>query len=120
MAKAKTRSEIADIVLACQCWPFTLRTNLNDPNSGSDLWVQVRAVQPCIKTGVPTDQFGRKWRLSRFMTETELVRTVHMACQQFALHEIDERFKYRNERPYNPHSDIGELGRAGYHNDERA
>lgn len=52
-------------------------------------------------------------------TRAEIADIV-LAYQQFALHEIDERFKYRNERPYNPHSDIGELGRAGYHNDERA
>lgn len=58
---------------------------------------------------------GRKWQLSRHMTETEIVRTAYKAILAAEEHEAAERFKYCGYAIYSPHMHIeGLLGNCKY------
>lgn len=51
-------------------------------------------------------QAGRKWYLSPYMTDTELVRTAHKAVRAAVEHECDENFKYKGAAIFSPHTDV--------------
>lgn len=57
----------------------------------------------------PIPQFGRKWYLSPYMTNTELVRTTHKAVRAAVEHECDENFKYHGQAIFSPHTDVTKL-----------
>lgn len=50
--------------------------------------------------------YGRKWMLSDWMTESELVQTCLMAVLAAEEHEAREAFVYRGKRVFNPHISI--------------
>lgn len=52
-------------------------------------------------------QKGRKWYISPFSTETEIVETAFKAVKTSILHQTAEHFKYHGERVYSPHFTIG-------------
>ena len=54
---------------------------------------------------------GRKWRLSKWMTKSELVATAFLAIQTAVEHETRELFKYRGVSIYSPHYDVDALAR---------
>jgi hypothetical protein len=58
----------------------------------------------------------RKWFLSPYMTNTELVRTCYKAILAAVEHEVGEKFKYDGEAIFSPHTDIEHLWmiRAGH------
>ena len=60
-------------------------------------------------TGEPELQRCRKWILSYHMVDSEVVRTAFKAIEAAMLHEVQEEFKYRGVRVYNPHLDLDEL-----------
>lgn len=51
-------------------------------------------------------QRARKWYLSPYSTETEIVETVFAACKRSMDHVLKEHFLYRGQRIYSPHIDI--------------
>lgn len=55
---------------------------------------------------LPVEQRGRKWYISPYSTETEIVRTVYKALLTSMEHQLGEHFKYRGERVYSPHLSI--------------
>lgn len=54
---------------------------------------------------------GRKWWLSRHMTQSEIVQTALMAVLAAEEHEARENFTYRGEPIFCPHYDVDELHR---------
>lgn len=58
---------------------------------------------------VEEEQRGRKWYISPYMTDSEIIRTVFLAVQQAEMHEIAERFTYLNKRIFDPHMDYNML-----------
>lgn len=74
-----------------------------------DFWLQVvfAAVDP--ETGGPQRQTGRKWRLSRFMTRSEIVQTALKAVLTAEEHEAREQFLYRGLAVFGPHIDVDAL-----------
>jgi hypothetical protein len=54
----------------------------------------------------PVEQKTRKWYVSPYMTESEIVETCWAAVQRSQLHIAGEHFKYRGKRVYSPHFDI--------------
>lgn len=76
----------------------------------------------CNATGAPMAWTGRKWLLSRHMTETEIVWTAFKAILTAIEHEARERFRYRGVAIADSHSDVaalaGMIAAAG--KDERA
>jgi len=58
----------------------------------------------------PVPQHARKWYVSAFSTETEIVRTVYKAVLCSLEHRLGEFFTYKGRKVYNPHFDVGALG----------
>lgn len=51
-------------------------------------------------------QHCRKWQLSKWMTETELVQTAWAAVQRAEIHEAAENFKFKGADIFNTHLDV--------------
>lgn len=107
----KTEKEIRQIVAAVNCAPYML----NVVGLGTDvegdmvLSLQLSHERYCSVTGEPKVGKGRKWHLSRYMNDDEIIRTALMACLAMAEHEIREKFSYHGAALYNPHISIGAL-----------
>jgi hypothetical protein len=77
---------------------------------GEDLYLQVLCDEGvCNVTGQQMRWAGRKWRLSRFMTDGEVVQTAFMAVMAANEHETREKFTYRGVSVFDPHYDIEKL-----------
>ncbi len=63
----------------------------------------------CNVTGEPLAWSGRKWMLSYYMTDTEIVRTAHKAIEAAVLHEMNEKFLYKNVAVCDPHISVDAL-----------
>jgi hypothetical protein len=66
-------------------------------------FIQYAKETPCSQTGQRTTQRGRKWYISRFMTEDEIFRTCLLAVRVFEEHEVYERFRVDGRRYLGPH-----------------
>ncbi len=54
----------------------------------------------------PVEQKTRKWYISPYMTESEIVETAWACVQRSQLHIASEYFTYRGKRVYSQHFDI--------------
>lgn len=54
-------------------------------------------------SGMLSRQRGRKWHLSRFMTEGEVLRTALRAVLDAQEHEAREQFTYKGKALFGPH-----------------
>lgn len=63
----------------------------------------------CNMTGLSTAWRGRKWMLSGFMTDGEVVQTAFKAVLTALEHEARELFLYRGVSVFDPHYDIDKL-----------
>lgn len=73
------------------------------------VYIQVSYVSKCTKTNEVQEWKSRKWYLSDFMTEDEVVKTCYAACKAAVEHEIMEGFKIDNKILFNPHVNYKEL-----------
>lgn len=73
------------------------------------LTYQIAANGSCNVSGKRMAWTGRKWFLSRHMTDGEIVQTVFKACMTAQEHELRERFLYRGAAIFDPHYDIEKL-----------
>lgn len=69
-------------------------------------FLQVRYMEEDIETGKMERQQARKWYVSPFSTETEIVETAFKACKISMEHVVKEHFQYKGRRVYSPHFDI--------------
>jgi len=60
-------------------------------------------------TGMTVTWAGRKWLLSKHMTDGEVVQTAWLAVQTALIHEAREQFKYKGQSIFDPHYDIDQL-----------
>ena len=91
---------------------WEIRITSNHPNGGWFLQVVFDAVDrdpnsDAIKS--MQQQRGRKWYMSQYMSEDEVVRTVFKAIMTAEEHEIREEFTYNNKRIFGPHIEIASL-----------
>lgn len=80
-----------------------------DPQRAGALYLQWSFTSECCKTGVKGPQFSRKWYLSQWMTESEIVQTAFKAALTAEEHECREFFKYLGHRVFNPHIHVRAL-----------
>lgn len=73
------------------------------------LYIQLYYYCHCTKTGIFGLQKGRKWYLSDFMTDDEIVKSIYGAFEMAVKHEILEGFKVDGKSLFNPHVDFEEL-----------
>lgn len=78
-------------------------------HGGDDPYLQVCFLATDSVTGVKELQRGRKWRLSSYMTRSELVQTAFLACLTAEEHEVRETFRYKGQTVYGPHFDVEKL-----------
>ncbi len=77
--------------------------------SGGRLFLQVFYEAPCTKTKKYDLWKGRKWYLSEFMTDDEIIKTAYAAFEAAVKHEIMEGFKVDGVILFNPHTNFEEL-----------
>lgn len=98
----KTKTEIEEIVKRISFMDRTFRVL----EKGDGFLLQLSYYEPDIETGKLELQRARKWYVSPWMTETEIVETAFAACRRSMDHVLKEHFTYRGERVYSPHFDI--------------
>ena len=103
--EAKTNFEIQLLLenIAYKDWDIVFR------EEGARPYLQIQFMAPDSFTGVVERQYCRKWMLSRFMTDSEIVRTAYKAIESTVLHELQEDFRFMDEPVYRPHFDIYEF-----------
>jgi hypothetical protein len=112
----KTREEIALIVgkLAFKGSSFRLL------DKGDGYLLQLEYWEEDVHTGKSELQRARKWYISPWMTETEIVETAYAACQRSMMHRLGEWFSYQGKRVYSPHFPVeARLAMAEYDDDGR-
>jgi len=79
---------------------------------GDGYLVQAFFNAPCtVNGGESTVQPTRKWYVSRWACESEVVRTVFKLVSAAELHEREENFKYMDAVIFDPHRDVKELAK---------
>jgi len=75
---------------------------------GDGFLVQMEYMEPDVDIpgSPPVSQKTRKWYVSPFMTESEIVETCWAAVQRSQLHIAGEYFTYKGRRVYSPHFHI--------------
>ncbi len=73
------------------------------------MFVQIIYVSNCTKTNQQSEWRGRKWYISEYMTQDEVVKTVYAAFEASVKHEIMEGFKVDGITLFNPHVNFEEL-----------
>ncbi len=76
---------------------------------GDRPYVQVKFLEKDEFTGKQEWQHCRKWTLSMHACDTEVIDTVFLALRRAAEHEVEESFKFRGRRVYNPHISVHKL-----------
>jgi len=74
---------------------------------GDGYLLQVQYTATDIDTGKMELQKARKWYVSMWSTETEIVETVFLAIQRSMYHVVREHFTYKDQRVFSPHFSIG-------------
>jgi hypothetical protein len=75
---------------------------------GDGYLLQVEYQEPDVEApkGSPAvQQLGRKWYVSPYATESEIVETAFKACLTSYEHQLREHFLYRGRRVRSPHFD---------------
>lgn len=105
----QTLESIKALVNECSFNDWMFRV---DANKDGTPYVQVLFMDKDRITGKEELQRCRKWILSLHSTNSEIIRAVFKAVEAAMLHEVQEAFKFRNARIYNPHMDLEELADA--------
>ena len=102
----KTLADFTDIIvkLAYQGWTFEV--NEQDPG---EFYLQLHWTEACADTGRLQRQSSRKWKLSPWMTRSEVVQTAFKAVLTAVEHEARENFRYRDVAIFGPHFDVDDL-----------
>lgn len=90
----------------------------SEPEDDSRRWDDVLLGIPVPQ--VMKKQTSRKWRLSEYMTKSELVQTALKAVLTAEEHEARESFRYRGKAIFGPHFDVDTLFAIADEKDLRA
>lgn len=80
-----------------------------DKVTNERLFVQAYYTAPCTNSGKTEQWKGRKYYLSDYMTEDEVIKTCYVAFEQAVKHEVMEGFKVDGIILFNPHINFEEL-----------
>jgi hypothetical protein len=72
-------------------------------HNGECVFIQHTQPVVCINSGNREWQRGRKFYISPYMTDEEILRTAFLSVKLFEEHEINENFLVDGERFLNPH-----------------
>jgi hypothetical protein len=82
---------------------------VGEKTNGDPDYLQLQFIAPCTTNGDIQDWNGRKWKLSSFMTRSEIVTTAFKAVITALEHEAREKFKYKGQPIFGPHIDVEQL-----------
>ena len=100
--KAKTLEQVKAIVANVSFMDRTFRVL----QKGDGFLLQLEYFEADINTGKVEKQRARKWYVSPFSTETEIVETAFKACRTSMEHVLKEHFLYDGARIYSPHFNV--------------
>ena len=75
-----------------------------DENGEGRIYLQVEYRAKCNKTKELKSWKGRKWYLSEYMTDDEIIKTAWCAFEATIKHEAMESFKVNGQPLFNPHT----------------
>lgn len=107
MQRRRTFEEVKDIVnqIAFKDRLFRLIEKKKD-----DVFLlQMQYIEADVKTGKLTKQNTRKWHITPWMTESEIVQTCLKCVLTSQEHIGREHFKYKGYKLYGPHMDVQDL-----------
>ncbi len=102
MAAKKSLADFQDILSQIQF----LDRKFTVQQKGDGFLLQLSYIEKDIYTDKPSVQKSRKWYLTAFATESEIVDTAYAACVRSMRHVTKEHFLYQNRRVFSPHFDI--------------
>lgn len=107
----RTTGEIERIVKRCSFPGFDFDVGIHDPSQwNSPFYLQVVCKDGVdTATGEPASWKGRKWQLSHWMTDTEIVQTAWLAVQRALMHEACELFRFDDVAIYDRHLSVHKL-----------
>lgn len=106
MSAPKTLDELEVVVARCRYPGFEFKVS----GTPDEPWFQVVCPEGTdTATGAPMAWKGRKWKLSKWMTDTEIVQTVWAAVQRALLHEASELFRFDDCAIYDRHLSVHRL-----------
>lgn len=129
MTLIKTHEEverIRHVAQKCQFddWKFQVfYRHLDGADGSAVIYLQLAFDAPCSTSGVSESWRSRKWMLSRYMTDSEVVQTCFKAVMTAMEHETREKFLYKGQPVFQPHFDVEALVKtleAGKCSDARA
>jgi hypothetical protein len=100
----KSRQEIEAIVNGLQFMDRTFR--LLDKDDGYLLQMQYMETDVTMPGTPPVLQSTRKWYVSPFMTESEIVETAWACVCRSMMHVASEHFRYLGSQVYSQHFDV--------------
>lgn len=97
-------SMITPSVLGVPLKLFALRDAI-DPRPDARVYLQIEYQAPEPHGGGEVKSWrGRKWYLSEYMTDDEVVKTAYLAVRTAVEHEVMEGFLLDGQRVFNPHT----------------
>ncbi len=96
-------------------WLFRANVVSGLPESADQCWLQVTFPAVDIHTGELENQRGRKWLVSPFATDSEIVFTALAAVKMALHHKAHESFLVDGQRLVAPHVDAFALADAVTH-----
>jgi nicotinamidase/pyrazinamidase len=109
---ADMRAIVANIGVEWAAFPehqFTVKFHGGETDESEVMYLQASYMRPDAETGVPECGRGRKWHISPWMTESEIVLTALKAVITNAEHEAREAFTYEGRRIFGPHIRLRDL-----------
>lgn len=85
------------------------RLVFSDKKLNGRIFIQIVFNAHCQKENMIKEWAGRKYYLSGYMTEDEIVKTAYVAFENTVKHEILEAFKVDGIILFNPHVNFEEL-----------
>ena len=103
--KLQTLDTIRDLVAEIDCghFEFVVSTYNNAP------YLQIVFDAENANTGCVEEQWCRKWVLQYTMCDSEIIRTAYKAAEAAVLHELQETFRFKGARIFDPHLDLNAL-----------
>lgn len=87
-------------------FPFTC---INYTEFNGRVYIQLEYNSSCNKDTNQDYWKGRKWYLSEYMTDDEIIKTCYAAFEACVKHEIMEGFEVDGKMLFNPHINFEEL-----------
>lgn len=84
------------------------------------IYIQMSYDAPDTITGLTESWKGRKWYLTKYMTDDEIIKTAYTAFEACVKHEIMENFKVDGIILFNPHINFEELLKISHKEVRRA